>query len=159
MNWLTRLIRRLFLVKEIVSKEGNVHFRRYRLLATPWFNIYIHQILRSDEDKHFHDHPWHFLSYILKGSYYEKWRTYPNFIFEYSTIWSSKPPPGVPKMRPRRVIKHHAEDTHSLTLLTPEVWTLVFTTGRERVWGYRLDDGSWIDFKSYREMKREGKLR
>lgn len=51
------IIRKFFLVKEIISKEGEVHFRRYRLLATPWFNIYIHNIRRSDEDIHMHDHP------------------------------------------------------------------------------------------------------
>lgn len=157
MSWISKLIRRLFLTKEIVSKEGKVHFRRYRLLETPWFNIYIHQILRSDEDRHFHDHPWHFTSHILKGSYYERWTEYPDHKYEFQSVWSSKP--AMPGLRPRNVIKHHAQDTHSLTLLTPEVWTLVFTSGRERVWGYRLDDGSWIDFKSYRMLKNEGKLR
>ena len=70
--WMKEVIRTFFLAKEIISKDGVVHFRRYRLLSTPWFNIYIHNILRSDEDAHFHDHPWGFFSFILnctKGGY------------------------------------------------------------------------------------------
>lgn len=156
MNIFTKLIRWLFLTKEIVSKEGGVHFRRYRLLSTPWFNIYVHQILRSDEEKHFHDHPWSFTSYILKGSYWERWTEYPDHPYQLDSTYSSEPP--APGMKVRRVIKHHAEDAHKLTLLTPEVWTLVFTSGRERVWGYHTEQG-WIDFKTYRELKNEGRLR
>ena len=153
---ITWLMRKLFLTKEIVSKEGRVHFRRYRLLSTPWFNIFVHQILRSDEDLHFHDHPWHFTSYILKGTYYERWTKHPDHKFIYESQYSSKPP--MDGMRPRNKIKHHAQDAHSLTLLTPCVWTLVFTSGRDRVWGYQTPQG-WIDFKTYRQLKNEGKLR
>lgn len=144
----SKLIKTLFLVKEIVSKEGELHFRRYRLLSTPWFNIYIHQILKSDEDAHFHDHPWNFHSYLLKGSYLEQ-ASYPGdwsekFSYTYfAGDW----------------VHHDAVDAHSLTLMTDQVWTLVFTSGRERVWGYRMNDGSWTDFKTYRKMKNEGKLK
>lgn len=71
MNWLIKIIRFLFLVKEIKSRYGHVHFRRYRLLSTPWFSIYIHHILKSDEDKDPHDHPFNFSSLILSGAYQE----------------------------------------------------------------------------------------
>src|SRR5271157_1654536 len=76
MNPIIFIIRKLFLIKEIISQKGQVHFRRYRLLSTPWFNVYLHQILKSDEDRHFHDHPWSFFSFLLKGSYRE-WYTCP----------------------------------------------------------------------------------
>lgn len=146
MSLFTRLIRALFLVKEIVSKEGKVHFRRYRLLSTPWFNLYLHQILKSDEDKHFHDHPWSFRSFILRGSYEEFFRCPPAFEATHYR-----------RYRENDLVRHPAEDAHSLTLLTPEVWTLVLTSGRARVWGYQTEQG-WIDFKTYRQLKTEGKL-
>lgn len=38
------LLNKYLLVKEIVSKTGVVHFRRYRLLSLSKFNIYIHNI-------------------------------------------------------------------------------------------------------------------
>ncbi len=41
-----------FLVKEIKSKAGELHFRRWRLLQLPFFAIYIHGIYKSDEDLH-----------------------------------------------------------------------------------------------------------
>ena len=43
---------RWLMVREIVSREGNVHFRRYRLLWTPRGAVYVHHILVSDQDKH-----------------------------------------------------------------------------------------------------------
>jgi len=148
MNIFSAIIRKLFLVKEIVSKKGELHFRRYRLLQTPWFAIYIHHICRSDEDTDPHDHPWHFQSFMLSGSYMEMSRLYPNFNAIYYQHFHEGD-----------VIKRHAEDVHKITLMTPEVWTLVFTSGREREWGYRLNGEAWIDHKSYRQLKNEGKLR
>lgn len=144
---LRNVLRKLFLVKEILSKEGIVHFRRYRLLQTPWFAIYIHQICQSDMDYHFHDHPWNFSSVILKGSYCERCSYPPN----YRAIHTGNYLAG-------DVVEHKAEDAHSISLNTKEVWTLVFTSGRTRYWGYQTKAG-WIGHKEYRQLKNEGKLR
>ena len=141
------MIKEFFLVKEIVSKEGEVHFRRYRLLSTPWFNIYLHEIRRSDEDAHRHDHPWSFRSLILKGSYSEEvsyHHAYHRIVRSHTYVEG-------------QLVQHDARDAHRLTLKTPVVWTLVLTSGRERVWGYQTKQG-WIDFKTYRQLKRDGKL-
>lgn len=148
MNLLYNIIDALFLVKVITSKEGKVHFRRYRLLATPWFNIYIHQILKSDEEAHFHDHPWNFFSFILSGGYKERssysvdrWKqVHTNYFMKHS------------------LVHHKRSDTHKLTLMTPCVWTLVLTYGKHQTWGYQTEAG-WIDFQSYRALKNEGKFR
>jgi hypothetical protein len=142
-----KFIRKFFLVKEIVSKFGQVHFRRFRLLQTPWFAIYIHQILRSDEDLDPHDHPWNFTSVILEGAYHE----------------DSWYPPNFDKMQSRDyysgdVIEHKGEDAHKLRLISREVWTLVFVSGRTRPWGYQTPAG-WIGHEEYRQLKNEGKLR
>jgi hypothetical protein len=139
-------IGKLLLVKEILSKEGKVHFRRFRLAETPWFNLYLHEIRRSDEDRHMHDHPWHFKSLILWGKYMERTSLYPKFdslVFE--------------QFQPGDVVHHHASDVHKITLKSPVVWTLVLTSGRKRMWGYRTAKG-WIDFKTYRQLKRDGQL-
>jgi hypothetical protein len=154
MNWFTKLMRRLFLVKEIVSKEGVVHFRRYRLLSTPWFNIYIHNILKSDEDAHPHDHPWGFIALMFWGSYLEEWLG----AYEDYRYWA-----GTELRQDVRSIGslyyHQAKDFHKITLRSPSVWTLVFASGRKRPgWGYQTRQG-WIHFKDYRQLKNEGKLR
>lgn len=147
MKLLSKLVNSLFLVKEIKSKQGEVHFRRYRLLQTPWFAIYIHHILVSDQDRDMHDHPWNFTSVILEGAYRE----------------ASSYPPIFDKIYVRDyysgdVIEHKAEDAHKITLVSNEVWTLVFTSGRNREWGYQTPAG-WIGHKEYRQLKNEGKLR
>lgn len=58
-------------VKEIRSKDGELHFQRWALFDNRWFGIYLHHILKADEDKHPHSHPWSFVAVILKGGYRE----------------------------------------------------------------------------------------
>jgi len=146
MKSLYNIIRYFFLVKEIISKEGHVHFRRYRLLETPWLKIYIHQICRSDMEMDSHDHPWNFSSVILKGAYQEdSW---------YSPYFDKR---NINTYYLGDVIEHNAADAHKLTLLSKEVWTLVFAYGRNRYWGYQTKAG-WIGHKEYRQLKNEGKL-
>lgn len=136
------ILRRLFLVKEIKSKEGVVHFLRYRLLWTPWFKIYLHKICRSDEDAHMHDHPWNFVSLILWGGYKE-WARYPkSWCDEFERVhfkW--------------HLIQHHHEDAHKIELITPHVWSLVFAGRKDHPWGYQTEFG-WIEHQDYREWKR-----
>jgi hypothetical protein len=142
----TWFIRTFFLVKEIVAKNGEVHFRRYRLFACPWLRIYIHQICISDYEAHFHDHPFNFKTRLLSGSYREDCSYHP----DHKTIYSKPYKAG-------DTIKHHAQDAHKLTLTSPEVWTFVITWGRSRYWGYQTESG-WIGHKEYRQLKNKGKL-
>jgi hypothetical protein len=152
--YMREVIRTLFLVKEIVSKEGKVHFRRWRILATPWFNIYIHNILRSDEEAHPHDHPWNFLSFVLKGGYSEEW-----LHFYEDKAYQKGAPLLKSVRRPGTFVYHDAKDFHKLTLLKGSAWTLVFTFGKRRPsWGFQTEQG-WLEHKAYRELKYEGKLR
>ena len=153
--YMKEVIRNFFLVKEIVSKEGKVHFKRWRILSTPWFNIYIHNILRSDEDAHPHDHPWHFLSFILWGGYTELWLG----AYEDWKYWTGGYGMNRDVRSPGSFVYHNAKDFHKITLLKDSAWTLVFTFGKRRPsWGYQTPQG-WIDHKAYRQLKNEGKLR
>jgi hypothetical protein len=42
-----------------------------------WLGGRVHQILRSDSDRHAHDHPWPYLTIILRGGYWEE-REFPS---------------------------------------------------------------------------------
>ena len=136
-----RIFHKLFLIKEITSKTGEVHFKRWRLLQTPWFGIYIHHILKSDEDKHAHSHPWNFTGLILKGGYtemvYKSCFAYEEYDRE---CWSW--------------YSHKAEEFHKIELWEP-VWTLVFVGKRQPTWHYLTEDGV-VDHETYREYKRAG---
>lgn len=141
-RWLTDL----FLVKEIVSKEGLVHFQRWCFFACPWFRIYLHKICRSDEDKHLHTHPWNFISFILKGGYWQEYWDHP---LDNQTSY----------MQVKRfdLVKMNRHEGHKITLTQKPTWTLVLTYGKRNEWGYLTEKG-FIDHKNYRLMKNNGEL-
>ena len=60
------------LIKEIKSKAGELHFKRWEILKTHFGSIWLHAIYKADTDKHLHNHPWDFISVVLRGSYYEQ---------------------------------------------------------------------------------------
>ena len=129
------------LVKKIVSKAGVLHFCRWRLLQTPWFGIYIHKICKSDEEKHHHDHPWAFISFVILGGYKEEVFPANTFGF-YNRI-----------CRPGSIVYHKAKDFHKITLLKKSAWTLVFVGKRSHdPWGYRTESG-WVNNETYRREK------
>lgn len=45
--------------------------RWWRIKRNAFFNIYFHIVLRSDDDRALHDHPWWSFSIVLAGGYYE----------------------------------------------------------------------------------------
>jgi len=45
--------------------------RWWKVKRNAFFNIYFHQVFRSDDDKALHDHPWWSFSIVLSGGYYE----------------------------------------------------------------------------------------
>jgi hypothetical protein len=101
-------------------------------------NIYLHQFLRSDDDRALHDHPWFNLSFILFGSYVEE------------TIHA-----GGIKGRARRVAGDWKVRTpwasHRVELLPgfdgPQeqpCWTLFVTSPRVREWGFHCPDAGWV---------------
>ncbi len=142
------IIRKLFLIREIVSKKGEVHFQRYRILQTSLFSIYIHHILKSDEDKHPHNHPFSFLSIILKGGYVERlWNLKNNkYEMDYTASLAGS------------YIYRNTKQFHHITLVDP-TWTLVFVGKRTNdKWGYLLNNQSILDNESYRILKNTGKL-
>lgn len=49
----------------------DVYLIRYYVVQSKYFNFFIHQFLRSDRDD-LHDHPWHFCTYLVSGSYTER---------------------------------------------------------------------------------------
>lgn len=103
----------------------------------PRFGIRIHEILRSDMDMNPHDHPWAFVTFILKGGYFER-RWWPNGTT--SLKWH---PPG------SLIFRRHT-DWHMIIVDREEgLPVTMFTTGRWRhVWGFMTSEGK-VDFKTY----------
>ena len=55
-----------------IGDRENPYLRRWWVIPrNRFFNIYLHQFLRSDTDEALHDHPWVNISILLKGEYVE----------------------------------------------------------------------------------------
>lgn len=132
------------LVKNIVSKTGVTHFKRWCLLKTPWFTVYLDNLRAQDED-HPHQHPWDFVSVILFGAALER-------------VW--KDPNKLPSRHMLsfgKIIKRGRFYYHHIYLVRP-IWALTFRTNKaSTLWGY-FYNGSWINHAAYRRLKRDNKL-
>lgn len=128
-------------IKEITSKDGVLHFKRWNILSTRFFSIYLHGIYMPDDDKHLHSHPWIFISLVLFGSYTEELDGF-----------------GLNKRRPGNIAFRRAEQYHKIhTLHSKKVYTLNLMWGRQETWGYKVD-GKFVDHVTYRQLKRDNKL-
>ena len=129
------------LVREIKSKDGVLHFRRWRIFSIGNFSANIHAIYKADSDKHLHSHPWSFLNIVLKGRYTER-----------------LPGDKLNKRRPLNIALRKAEAYHKIeSVQTPVVYTLNFMWGKRKEWGYDVD-GKFVQHEEYRKLKNEGKL-
>jgi len=125
--------------KHIIKREvdNQPYLIRWRILSTPWFKIRIHKILLSDNDCP-HDHPWNFISIILKGGYFEH--------SNYKTMHYPKGLQVAQKIKwykPGSVLFRRAEWKHKLELKwlgigkgMQECLTLVIMFKRRREWGF-----------------------
>lgn len=56
----------------VPSPDGSGRYLwRLRIVQTPWFAIYLHRF-DSPDQQGLHDHPWPFVSFILRGGYMER---------------------------------------------------------------------------------------
>ena len=105
------------------------------------FNITLHRIKKSD-DPIMHDHPWPYMTIILKGGYWEHTPVSDENgkqIAEVS-IWRG----------PGSIIKRSAKEYHWLELdeNVGPVTTLFFMGPQQREWGF-LSKNKWIDHVTY----------
>lgn len=91
--------------------------RWFLIPRNPVINIYRHRFCQSDPSVP-HDHPWHFASIVLRGSYLE--------ISERRTI----------VRRPGSVAFRRASRPHRVELLGGPVTTVIITGPRCRPWGF-----------------------
>jgi hypothetical protein len=113
-------------------RTGADYMHRYYLFLRDrhWFpfNLTLHKIVRSD-DPVFHDHPWSYMTIILKGGYYEHTPLYlkGNMIGE-TVRWRG----------PGSIIMRSSKALHWLEM-DPEVGpatTLFFMGPQVREWGF-----------------------
>jgi hypothetical protein len=122
--------------KVIVRSNNDPYLTRYTLFNCPWFSIKVHKVSSSD-DYCLHDHPWAFVSLILKGGYVEHSR------------FSMDDPIVCRRYRPLNLLFRPAKWTHRLEV-TKTCWTFVVTFKKIREWGFHTPFG-WVPWFNYRE--------
>lgn len=117
---------------------GDGSYMKRWIIRTPWFTIRLHKILASDGRGDFHDHPFTFRSFILKGGYRE------HFLCNNNIEYVSLHYPG-------DIVQRDATDLHWLELLDENkpTWTLVFSGPYKREWGFLTRLG-WIRHDIYK---------
>lgn len=103
--------------------------------------VRIHHILRSDDDRVFHDHPWNYLTIILRGGYTEVVPVFVDGIYTGERrTWRG----------PGSILFRRAEHWHRLEVPPGEsAWTL-FITGRKRQqWGFLRDPEYKVFWRRY----------
>lgn len=101
----------------------------------------VHHILRSDNDRHFHDHPWPFVTVILRGGYWEQ-RPVLNaqgLVTDVETQWHG----------PGSILFRRARDLHRLVLpVGSTAWTLFMMGPKVQTWGFHVD-GVKVPWRDY----------
>lgn len=139
-------LKRLLTYRTIFDLKGTKDYlHRWSLWLPLGLSIKIHRIMRTDEDRCEHDHPWWFIRFILWGGYTEQingklrqrkpWRPW--------AFWRIYP--CLPSFR------------HRITKLPrKENWSLVICGRNKGDWGFFTKKGwvSWRKFLNYATFNR-----
>ncbi len=135
----------------VIGTEGNPYMRRWYVIPrNRWCNIYLHQFLRSDDDRALHDHPWWNCSVLLRGRYVEHVQVRG---VTGATIAHVRRP-GCLYFR-RRTAGHRVELLSDGRGGSSPVWTLFLTGPKVREWGFLCPSG-WKHWRAYVEPTPDG---
>lgn len=111
----------------IIGSRDNPYLHRWYIIPrNPWLNVYLHKFLRDDEDRALHDHPWWFVSLMLKSGYDE--------VTPQGTLPRAAPSICYrPALWRHRVVLKRSNDEGVV-----HAWTLVITGRKSRNWGCLL---------------------
>lgn len=135
----------------IIGAESDPYLIRWWVIPrNKWFNIYLHNMVRDDEDRALHDHPWLNASVILRGGFWE--------------VVPSKARAGYEQLKwrkPGQVVFRRAKSAHRLMLQTGPSrvpsWSLFITGPVVRKWGFHCPQG-WIPWEKFVAAGKPGEV-
>lgn len=138
--------------------DGTCFMRRWWILGRPggeerFFALRLHYIATADLDPHLHDHPWPFVSIVLRGAYLEARpiKRTPCFLGDTEQTYEVRRSAGGLAFR-------RATDRHRIANVTPNgVWTLIFLGPLTHWWGFYMPHGKvyWKHYDSAKNERRE----
>jgi hypothetical protein len=96
---------------------------------TPWGSIRLHHWIGPDDDRHRHDHPWNFITFVLRGGY------------------TDLSPSGDEHLKAPTVQYRSAEHQHTVVPDEGGAWTIIITGPKIRNWGF------WVNGKFRSHIK------
>lgn len=130
----------------VIGGHEDPYLRRWFILPRNYlFNIYLHEFLRSDDDRALHDHPWPSVSVILRGGYWEVVQ-FKNTNIQIATRHGA----GRMIVRPSGKLAHRIVIDGGTTC-----WTLFITGPRYRNWGFYCPQG-WVRWEDFTDPSDEG---
>lgn len=128
----------------VVGHPLTPYLRRWWVIPrNKLFNVYVHEFLRSDDDRALHDHPWPWASLLLSGRYIEH------------TIAAG----GIHRLRAywRGCFRMHGPRfAHRLEIVPGQPCYTLFITGpRVREWGFHCRRG-WVHWQKFTDPKTGG---
>lgn len=140
----------------VIGEEAAPYLRRWHLQRDGKKGcVYLHHIIRDDDDRAMHDHPWDSTSIVLRGTMTE---ICPHF---YASASKVRLPSGqsqhvrlgsdasyATELAAGSITTRKAEHAHRLVVSHGEVWTLFITGPHRREWGFHCRTGwkHWTQF-------------
>lgn len=123
----------------LIGGADRPYIRRWRVIPrNRFFNVYLHNFLRSDDDRAVHDHPWMNCSILLRGAY-----------------WECLPDGSAPlRAQGDIVFRRSGRMAHRVELLNVgegeiPCWTLFITGPQYREWGFHCPLIGWVHWKLF----------
>jgi hypothetical protein len=140
----------------VIGNPAQPYLLRWFLVPrNRFFNVYLHCILRDDDDRALHDHPWFNISIILRGSYREVMPDKKSISTPHMRIAEM---PQVSKERGiGSIVFRRATAAHRLEVARGPVWTLFITGPRIREWGFHCSWG-WRHYKDFVSPHNRGEV-
>lgn len=131
----------------LIGPKSDPYLRRWWVIPrNRFFNIYLHNIRHSDDDRALHDHPWANCSIILSGGY---WEVTPNALH-----WRKRG--SITFRRATAAHRLALDETHPEGGNKP-CWTLFITGPAVREWGFHCTKG-WVHWRDFVDERDSGAI-
>jgi hypothetical protein len=154
-----KIVPKTIIVDKCTLDLGPLMIRYYLTPKIFNFRLVIHKFLRSDNDRHYHDHPWNFISFLLKGSYDEHMPFFQYYNSPYVNVdefyIEDKNKDTVLRHKRFSLIRRPKWWKHWVELGKDDCcnefiscYTLVLLYGKRREWGFHTEKG-WVKHTDY----------
>lgn len=149
---------------DIQSADGSLYMARGWLVKPHWWTLgwsaRVHHTVRSDADRHLHDHPWPNISVILKGVYIEHMPAWPNdsnVVGGFGFGLTDREVTYGMLRRPGDVVKRSAIARHRLEVpfVDAGCYSLFIMGPWEQVWGFYTKMGK-VEWRTYLGLPPKG---